>query len=166
LKEENERFKSEATKRQEEARAEAQRKADEVAWAEMKKTWLTALEASGFGQNEALIKRMAMLGQDYLEKQMDLDPRSLVADLKNQLASENKLLMGGMKGEQLAAFLGPDVLKEVAAYQLSLAQKGKVVQEPIKASETENTSKKTVEKEPFDKPMTLLRSFKDFRDGK
>lgn len=157
------RYEAEEKARTEREREESQRIAAEKMWAETQKQWDAELEKSGLKGNRQLHIRMAQIAQKLVDNKLDMAPNYIVAELRNELAEEHRMLMGGLKGESLANFLGPDVVAEVAALQLARAQAGKPVQKPIEAPVA---PAKTEKDDELPKPQASLRSYGDFLRSK
>lgn len=159
-KEKAERLEAAEKKREADARAAAQEEADKRYWAETKKSWNAALEKAGLAENDHFIREMARVGQDFLEKGLDLNPEHLVAELREQMASQHKLIMGGLKGEKLLSFLGDEVVNEILAYKVQQVKAARKEPEPLKAPEP--AAPKASDDDKFMKPINSLRAFRDF----
>lgn len=147
---------------EEKARHEAaQKESDARMWAETKKVWDSELEKAGFSSNPFLIQQMAQIGLEFDSAGLDLSPQLLVAELRNRMAEQQRLMYGGLKGESLAKYLGDDVVNEILQYKIELAKKGRVVQEPIKTPEPV-AGKSPGKSEKMSGEPAPLRSFKDF----
>lgn len=146
--------------------AAAQKEADDRMWTETKKTWVSALEQGGFGENPALIRNMAEIGQEFLDAGIDLDPKLLVAELKNRISGQQKMVYSGLKGEQLVNALGEDVVNELLTYKVEQARKGRVVQDPIKAPDPVPGGNSVDKDTENPKPTASLRSYAEFLRSK
>lgn len=131
---------------------EQRRQATEKAWAE-------ELTKNGLAGNKQFILEMAKIGQEFVDNGLDLNPVHLVAELKNRLAEQRKVTMGGLKGKALLDFVGDDVVNEILNFKLEELKKGKPVQEPIKAVDPVAPAAPTDEKAP-----RAFKSLKNFRE--
>jgi hypothetical protein len=78
-----------------------------------------ALATSGLPKTTETVRRMAQLASKALSMGLDLTAKDLVPLVRDDLAKEHTSLFGGLKGDQLLAALGPALLKEIRAADLS-----------------------------------------------
>ncbi len=117
-----------------EAQAAAQREAqDAKMWEQTSAQWTNALEKSGLGANPAYVKNMAQIALEFIDQGLDLNPEHIVLEMKDRMAQQQKLIYGGLKGEQLAKALGDDLVNELLAHKVAQLKAAKPVQEPIKS---------------------------------
>jgi hypothetical protein len=83
----------------------------------------------------------------------------LVSEMKTRMADQHKMLMGGLKGEALANYLGDEVVNELLAYKVAEI-KGKNKVEPLVPPE--ETPKVSEESGKPDRSTKYLRSLKEF----
>jgi len=150
----------------EKAAAEAKQKQQETEFYQRKaeettKSWAAELEKNGLSGNKAMIYELAKIADVFDRNGLDLNPAHLVAELKNNLAEQKKVVMGGLKGKDLLGFLGEDVVKEILNTKLEELKGGKPVQEPIKAAEPTPAPAENEEKAP--KMGRALRSWREFQ---
>ncbi len=133
-------------------------------WADTKKTWVEELEKSGFGDNPAFIRQMAEIGREFIDEGLDLNPRNLISEMKLRMEQQHRTVLGGLKGEQLATFLGNDTVNELLRYKVEQLNAAKPKQEPIKppgsdaAPETDKSPENTNKRDS-------LKGYYDFLRG-
>lgn len=154
-----------AKKAESDAKAAAvQKEANDRMWAETQKSWNAALEASGLGTNPMYEREMAQIGVEFLERGLDLDPKLLVAEMRNRMGMNQKTLFAGLKGEQLVNALGEDLVNELLTYKVEQVKKARGTQEPIKAPAAAPVSPENDDEKP--RGADSLRSFSSFLRSK
>lgn len=149
----------EATTKAEQERA--QREHDDKVWAQTEKEWVAALEESGFGPNKAYIQELLKIALEFNDRGLDLSPKHLITEFKERLSTQQKTTLGGLKGAQLLAYLGDDVVNEILATKVAALKAAKPVQEPIKGPEA---PKSPLADENAD-PSASVRNFFAFKRG-
>jgi hypothetical protein len=159
-----EKYKSQEKERNDAAAKRSQEENDKRQWEVTKKNWVASLEKAGLMDNEVLIHSMAQIGREFLDGGLDLNPDLLVVELKNRMSQQNKMLLGGLKGEALISALGPELVNEILQYKVSLVNKTREI-EPIKAPEG---SVKPSSADDAEKPVReshYLRNMREFLKG-
>jgi hypothetical protein len=159
-----EKYKAQEKERADAATKRSQEENDKRQWEVTKKNWVGALEKAGLADNEVLIHSMAQIGREFLDGGLDLNPDLLVVELKTRLANQNKMLLGGLKGEALISALGPELVNEVLQYKVSLVNKVREV-EPIKAPEGTPKAGSGDDFTKEERPSHYLRNMREFLKG-
>ena len=83
---------------------------------ETKQQFEQALQTGGLPNNQHTISLMAEVAQQHLEAGIDSTPAQLAAEVRERLGQINSFVLKGMKGEQLAKYLGDEQITEVLKY--------------------------------------------------
>lgn len=78
-----------------------------------------ALFESGLPRTPYTVKRMAELQLINIKQKLELGPGQLAKLVREDYANEQKALLGGLDGDQLLEFLGPDTVKKLSKAQIS-----------------------------------------------
>lgn len=78
-----------------------------------------ALNESGLPKTPFTVKRMAELHLINLKNKLELEPTQLAKLVREDFAKEQKALMGGLDGDQLIEFLGPELVKKLSKAQIA-----------------------------------------------
>lgn len=164
LRAKNEAYERRQKEAEEKQRAAAQAEADKKQWEVIRKDWVSALERSGLAENEVLVQSMAQIGKEFLERGMDLSPDVLVAELKNRLSAQNRMLFGGLKGQALVNGLGEEIVNEILQFKVAQVQKTREV-EPIKPPDDAPKPNSGEEDGQSERPSKYLRNLREFLQG-
>jgi hypothetical protein len=130
---------------QKEEQEKAQQQALETKHAEhYQKVIIEALDKSGLPKTPDMAKRAAYLLQKNLELGLDLDASDLVSEMKKDVLSMVKGLVGSAEGDQLLEILGQDTAKKIRRHDIqTIKQKQLNGVKPIyQGSPAPQTSKK------------------------
>lgn len=86
------------------------------------KTIIEAAEKSGLPKSPALIRRMAKILHTNVDLGLDLDAHDLAQEVKKDLISEIKAIIGDSDGSHLVELFGPDVAKKIRKFDLARLQ--------------------------------------------
>lgn len=129
--------------------AAAQQKEKAIA-DQFQKTIIGALDKSGLPKTPDMAKRMAYIMKKNLDLGLQLTPDELAVEVKNELNTLLKALIGSAEGDQLIGLLGEDAAKKLRAYDVKRLKEG------FKGSTTtkQEQTQKSIRKEDG-KPMSL-----------
>jgi hypothetical protein len=89
---------------------------NEKVFNETKAQFEEALSTGGLPNNGHTIGLMAQVAQECIENGIEASPAQLAAEVRNRLSEINSHVLKGMKGEQLAKYLGDEQITEVLRY--------------------------------------------------
>jgi len=89
---------------------------NEKVFNETKAQFEEALNTGGLPKNQHTIGLMAQVAQECIENGIEASPAQLAAEVRNRLSEINSHVLKGMKGEQLAKYLGDEQITEVLRY--------------------------------------------------
>lgn len=125
-KEELERYRKEKqTAAEKEAADELSKQENEYAQ-QFQNTIIDAVKKSGLPKSPELVKRMASLMAKNLDLGLDLTADDLVFEVKKDLTSMLKSVIGDADGEQLIEMFGPDVANKIRKSDLRKLQEGQM----------------------------------------
>lgn len=92
---------------------------------QLEQQFIAAMEKSNLPKNAYGLAEMAKVAQISFAKGLDLTPDEMAREAEERMDGNAKRYLGALKGEQLVAKLGPDVVKEVQRYLLAKARGAK-----------------------------------------
>jgi hypothetical protein len=108
---------------------------------------------------------MAEIGREFYDAGLDLDPKLLIAEMKNRMAQQTKTLFGSLKGEALWNAIGEDIGNELLAFKVAQLQATKKV-EPLTPPDPVPAANSDEENVKIERPTKYLRNMKEFLSGK
>lgn len=106
----------------EQYRAEQERMAQEhlerQVFEQTEREFTEALEAEGVLKTRQTLAMMAEVATTALDNGIELSPRQMVAEVNRRLADQTRHVISGLKGDQLAKFLGDAVVKEILRHSV------------------------------------------------
>lgn len=145
--------------------AKAQEEVQKMQWEQMRKEWAGALTESGFAENEQMIRQMAEIGRDFLDADMDLNPKMLVTELKRRVAEQNRMLYSSLEGDALENALGSDIVNKILRHKVSKLNSTRELK-PIEPETPVAAPSQTDKSEKIERPTKYLSSMRDFMRAK
>jgi hypothetical protein len=114
------------------------------------KTIIDALDKSGLPKTPDMAKRMAYIMKKNLDLGLSLTSDDLAGEVRSELNSMLKALVGGADGEQLINLLGEDSAKKIRAWDVKKLKEGMV----NKSAQTQQSTQKMPSSKDG-KPLTI-----------
>ncbi len=101
------------------AQATAQREAVEMqVYQETRRDFEAALEKENVPKTRRTLSLMAQIAKTAAENGVTLSPSQMAAEVNETLKADHQHVVSSLRGEQLATYLGPDVVKEILRYSV------------------------------------------------
>ncbi len=89
-----------------------------------------ALEAGNLPRNRYTMAMMAEVARLNLDHGLELSPQQLAAEVQERMSGINRHVVTSLKGEQLAKYLGDDVVREILKYSVAKVKPGQTQATP------------------------------------
>lgn len=86
---------------------------------EMERDFAEALQTESLPKNRQTLYMMAEVAKTALEHGIELTPKQLASEVNGRLRGINQHVVTNLKGEQLAKYLGDDVVREIVRYSIN-----------------------------------------------
>ncbi len=113
IKRENEAYKKREAEEQETRTKQAQIAYDQQVQQDLERDIIGALDTQKLPNNRATVAIMADIMRSNLEHDLELTHEQIATETNKRLRETNKHVLSGLKGDALADYLGPDVVREI-----------------------------------------------------
>jgi hypothetical protein len=139
------------------AKARSQQQLEAQVFAETRKEFISALEATDLPKTKETLYLMAQVAQTALDNGIELSPQQIAGKVKERITGMHRSITGSLKGEALIKHLGDDVVKEVIRHSVAKAKGAKAnpVAPPVKQNVEEGE----------DRPKRKMPDYNKIRKG-
>lgn len=123
-------------KQAQESKAQAEHEAK--LQAQIEDEFMTALDSSDLPKTKQTLSLMAQVALEAHRGGVELTTQQLVSEVNDRLRGVSGHVFKGLKGEQLAKFLGDDVVREVLRHSVNKVRPAQAVAPPVAAEPVED----------------------------
>lgn len=135
------RYKREESERKQKEKLDVEKRLQKEHHDKYEQVFIQALNESGLPKTPFTIKRMAELQLINLKNKYEFSPGQLAKLVREDYLAEQKATIGGLDGDQLIDFLGPELVKKLSKAQIAkLKAKGNPVSKPVNQSQSNGES--------------------------